>query len=408
MNILVFKLPIATALQEVGSESLLQWKKLNKENVVLDSGQIELSSAHTLCINIRCVFLIPVNYVHFSHVDIKAKNNKQLIKALPYALEEEFSEDIENLHFATASFSRNHPVNVVAINRDLFVQFLQTLTDAKLIPDIVTADIYSIIKRSQTEWDVLVEEGQVLARTSEHAGFSCSLEDLPDYLNMSANDSLQPVDIMNLYTSSSIHLDDGLFSDLQQIDIKINPAPTMTQGLDVNHINLLQQDFASKKSQLNTIAAWHLPIGLTLGLFFMAIASTFLELVYLKNTDAELNANIEKTFIQVFPDTQNIVNPHVQMQQRLREIIEKNNTQPSSFLKLLHHSSHAIIDRPGMVLMNIAYAQSKLSLDIRAPDIQILEKVKSDIHNEQVKAVVQSVNSIDQQVEARIVVEELY
>ena len=82
--------------------SWLVWSAVNKE--IIASGQLacadELSALSERLGRRPVVALVPAADVVLSEVLLPAKPNRQIIQALPYMLEEEHAEDIEQLYLA--------------------------------------------------------------------------------------------------------------------------------------------------------------------------------------------------------------------------------------------------------------------------------------------------------------------
>ncbi len=49
------------------------------------------------------IFIVPQHWVYQTHIDVADKNAKQLLAAAAYQLEDQFAEDVDNLHFAQGS-----------------------------------------------------------------------------------------------------------------------------------------------------------------------------------------------------------------------------------------------------------------------------------------------------------------
>ena len=131
------------------------------------------------------------------------------------------------------------------------------------------------------------------------------------------------------------------------------------------------------------------------------------EMLQLSKLNESLNQQIESSFRSAFPDIKNIVNPRIQMEQRLTELKDREQHKGASFLKLLHSSSRAFVDISDATLTEVRYQSSRLSLSVTAPDIQIIDSLKIAMQEQKLNAEVQTIRTTDQQVEAQINIEVL-
>jgi len=105
--------------------------------------------------------VVPGEWVTSHQVTLPAKTRKQFTAALPYALEESISEDIENLHFVCANWKAGEPCTVQVVAKDKMQEW-QALANhfrlpiQQLIPDHILlpfhdAANYSIARLSESD-----------------------------------------------------------------------------------------------------------------------------------------------------------------------------------------------------------------------------------------------------------------
>lgn len=129
--------------------------------------------------NCRVVLLIPSEEVSLHQVALPMANNKQMVKAIPYALEDSLAENIEALHF---SFYREHAdsdVNVAAINIQRLRQWYDTAQQEwKIRPHIILPDFFAL-PANETTSSLLVNSERSLYRYNSFLGISCNSDLLP-------------------------------------------------------------------------------------------------------------------------------------------------------------------------------------------------------------------------------------
>ena len=396
-------------LQDVKSDVEVEWRHVSLENNEIqtkDSGLVKLADVQPLLVHTHCVFFIPHMYLYLTQVEINTKNKKQLKKAVPYVLEDDLSEEVEDLHFALANNINESSLGVMVINRNLLSQFISVLREYECEPDIITSDVFNLPWRDTREWVILIQSEYVLARIGEYAGFDCSSSDFLHYLKMSLQNISEDLERINIYQTESGELDNEVLEYLQEINIEVKHCIGSPETFDENAINLLQQEFSPEKNS-NIFQSWALPLSFLAVIFSLLMVSNAWEVLRLSKLNDSLNQQIESSFRSAFPDTKNIVNPRIQMEQRLAELKGQEQHKGASFLKLLHSSSLAFADNSDAALTEVRYQSSRLSLSVTASDIQIIDSLKIAMQNQKLNAEVQTIRTTDQQVEAQINIEVL-
>ena len=186
-----------------------------------------------------------------------------------------------------------------------------------------------------------------------------------------------------------------------------SPASFVRGFIEEDCINLLQGSYAKADKTHKTVRPWKIAAALAAIWFVIAFAHVGLEYSRLNKLDAKLTAEIENVFSRTFPDARNIVNPRVQMQQRLKKLTSNEaSTSDADFLKFLHQSGYELYKNQDVSITDIQYKNNQLSLDIKTKDIQILEAVKNKLRSKQINAELQAAKSVDDYVLAKMLVKE--
>ena len=404
MDTVFFRLPMPTCLRDLNADTALHWQQVDSEYQILASGVTDLSAAYQLTTQHRCVFLVPVAEVYLTQLTLKTTNKKQLYQAVPYALEEELSEDIEQLHFALNTHSQSGVTSVMVMNRARLQELNDLLNQYQLTPEIITADIYNLSWQDASSWSCLIEHEHALVRTALADGFCCACSELSQYIDLSIKHTEHTPEQLRIYAAADTP---GLTTDIAGIALELHNTPSVCQQFESTHINLLQQEFAVQKTQLTSVKPWMTAFALTVALVMLLLLGNVIEVARLNALDKQLNQAVEATFRQAFPEVVNIVNPRVQMEQRMADIAAQNQQkQRSLFLKLLHHSADSMRTHADSAIVDIHYKASQLSLDIIVPTIQVLEALTTTMQSKQMNVEVQTARNEAQHVEARIIVEE--
>jgi len=119
-----------------------------------------------------------------------------------------------------------------------------------------------------------------------------------------------------------------------------------------------------------------------------------------------LRMQIEETFRKASPETKRVVNPRVQMQQKL-DALQKGAADEGGFLVLLGKTGNVLKDVKDIELGGITYRAGRLDLDLKIGNLQMLDQLKQTLTtNGDLKVEIQSVTTgADQRVQGRMRIE---
>ena len=390
----------------IDEDTSVRWVLETDDTEANNCGTVKLSHASTLIQDRRVVILLPIEHLYVTSVAVQTKNRKQLEKAIPYALEDDLTEDIEKLHFSLGKRTENGEIPVIVIARANLDHLIATLSAVNILPDIITSDIFGL-DWNKDQWTLCIDDNHLLARTSLWNGFGCETSDFTDFMQVAVSEDNATPNRIETYS----HPDENLekISALENIHFDDFWSPTaFIRGFNEDVcINLLQGSYVKADKQHKIIRPWKIAAGLAVIWIAISMAHVGIEYSRLNNLDAKLTAEIDQVFKRTFPEVKNIVNARVQMEQRFKDLTNtgKNNSN-ADFLKFLHQSGYELYKDPNVSITDMQYKNSELSLEIKTKNIQILEAVKSKLQSKNIKAELQTAKSVDDFVIARMQVSE--
>ncbi|MCK5719217.1 MAG: type II secretion system protein GspL [Thiomargarita sp.] len=352
--------------------------------------------------------LIPSTDILLTSVNLPTKSKQRIKQAVPYILEEQLIDDIENLHFAISSASGNIPIVVISKTQLQF--YLQQLKEHNLNPKILLPDVLAL-PYIENSWVILSFDDRLLVRIDLYNGFSIEEDALIFSLKMllAVPKTKLPEKILLLN-----QLDADLLNALASLDIPLEEATTkpnsltwMTQTLvsKTKTLNLLQGYYNVKNKISSYLRIWRLTAVLLLTLTILYFTEQAIEYKQLIQQSQTLDRQIKKTYQASFPESQRIVNPRVQMEQKLK-ILKSKNTQAqnknSHFLSILNQVTPIIIRIKGFRLKQIEYRQNYLNLQVEVANLQALELLKQNLNSLNLTLEIQSAVSQNNFVKSRL------
>ena len=393
-------------LHSIDEETSVRWILSSTDNSEENCGIVKLANIPELIHDRKIVILLPIETLYISTVTLQTKNRKQLEKAIPFALEDDLTEDIESLHFAYGQRSSDNQIPVMVISRNQLDALLSTLNELRIIPDIITADIFGLPWEHQSRWSVRIESNHAIVRTREWSGFACETSDIIDFINLASLENEQPPEIISV----KAHPDEDL-TELKklanvQVDEHWSPAAFVDGFEQSAAINLLQGSYAKEDKQHKTILPWKVAAGLAVVWIAITMAHISIEYYRYKDLDEKLTVEIEQTLLKTFPDIQRIPKGAARsmMEQRLNRLTSQtdSDSKHADFLKLLHQSGYELGKNQNVSILDFDYKNNQLSLEIKASDVQILENVKTRLKSRNIEAELQTAKTVDDHVLARM------
>jgi len=392
-----------------GESHFVKWIKLDSEgNPITRGAEARLEQVSSVTQNAHVIVLLPLQQMLLSIVNTRARKSKHLQKAIPFALEDEVADDIENLHFALGRRYGENDYPVAVIEKVTLDSVLETLASAGVYPDILTADVFALPFR-EGSWTILVEDDRALVRTSKLQGFTIDLHNLQQMLTSSLRQAEITPSELNIYRCDSPQ------SGVKSFTFPINtnelddcPPGLFADGLDENEcINLLQGSYQKKDKKHRQFAPWKIAailFGVWVGL---SMVSVLIDHARFSKEEKRLDAQIEQELRQTFPDIQNVTagNARIKMEARLRNFIaDTTSNSYAGFMELLALSGESMQQAGNITINTMNYRDGKLNVNVNSPDVQALDKVKQLLKTKNYFADIQSANTQGAIIEAQLVI----
>ena len=406
METLFLRFLANTENRVIDEDTLVRWVLVTDNSDTNDCGIVKLSNAAELIQDRKVVIMLPIEELYVTSVAVQTKNKKQLEKAIPYTLEDDLTEDIENLHFALGKRKDNGEIPVIVISKSHLDHLIKILSNVNVLPDVVTADIYGL-DWHEDQWTLCVDGGHLLARTEQSNGFGCETNDFSDFMNATLREQSEMPSKVLVYSHPDEKLEDVLKLPNVELDDFWSPSAFIKGYSHDASINLLQGNYVKADKQHKTIRPWKIAAALAAIWVAISMGQTAIEYSRLNTLDKRLTAEIDQTFKRTFPDVKKVVNARVQMQQRIKVLSSSGEaTSNADFLKFLHQSGYELYKDPNISITNLQYKNNQLSLDIKTKNIQVLEAVKSKLQSKNINAELQTAKTVDDYVMARMQVSE--
>ena len=363
------------------------------------------------------IVLVPPTEVLTLSVDLPAKGSR-LITALPYALEDQVADDVEELHFAPGKRQPSGALEVAVVARQTLAGWLARLHEAGIQPTSIIAENHGLARTPNT-LSLLVAEDQIYFNDGEELSFVISGMS-PSEAVLAAGvigdaDTQAPKHLL-VYCDAAVNerfeKDWALLRhELSSVDVNLLPdgilprlAVTVASG---EGINLLHGRFGPKTEVAAMFRPWKYAAIFLLALGVVGVIGKAADFYRLSVEHTALQQQFAAEYRALRPgDSREIVDP-VATVNSLRRSIGATGNAATIFLPSLMQLAEALQQNDAAEVEAISYRAGVIDVRLNAPDISTLDRIVQAVNaSGRFSASLQSADSVGDRVNSRIRISE--
>jgi general secretion pathway protein L len=364
----------------------------------------------------KVVALAPATQILLAAPELPPGSGVKLARAVPFALEELLTEDIDQLTFALGRRRPTGATPVAAVSRTVLQGWLSDLKGAGLEPLAMYPDI-SLMPESPGQTVLWLDKERLAVRRPGALPFAVELSPVSEALVV-AGVIADPLDTTSepkvpesavLYVTREdwarvqIELEQLIerFDSLKVQLLPDGPLPWLARGLGTTDaVNLMQGEFARVTDFGARWHQWRTPAALAAVLLAVHVAAQALQIHQVKHETVALDGQIANVFSATMPG-ETMQDPRRQMQLRL-DRIRRSGAGPEYFLRILKVLSDAIAVAPKTQIESLSYREGSLDMRVNAPSLAALSQLSQFIEKQGMKAEIQSSTPVANGVDAHI------
>ena len=305
---------------------------------------------------INDIVLVPTEQVLLVEVFVPGKKITDWKKALPFVLEEQLSQPIEQLFFAVlhrqVTGEKAGFISVAVVEKEKLTNWLYELKAHGLEQAQIVVDVFAL-PFVDNKLSSLQIDKRLLVRTDKHKGLAGS-----------ATWVKQILELEKKYSADDLEETSG-------VKDKIIPRSSIKE---LKKLTLRQGDFAIKNTNSSIWKLWMLPISLVVALLIMQMTSQFLQTNRYLEQEKLYKQHTAKLFHQMFPQTKRIVNIRAQTKAKMASFSNnKNSFGVAKILQSLEVDMLLLINEKSINVTNMQWKNKQLKLLIEAKNINILQ-----------------------------------
>ncbi|MCC5826829.1 type II secretion system protein GspL [Alkalimonas sp.] len=312
--------------------------------------------------------LVPAADVVLKEVALPAKPSRQILQALPYMLEDDVTEDIEQLWLALGAVRKDEEKylqQVALCKKAQLEQWLSWLTEAgfqprQLVPDALLLPTESLPAAIELNGSWLLRQGDWQATSIEQDWW-------PDYLKLAA-----------LPEITSYSPWPGFIAQPHQLAEPELPLALLARQAQQPALNLLQGEYAPKRAVNKSWQLWQ-PAAVLAGVCLtLYLTLTAVEGWRYGQQARALQQQAVQTYQAAFPG-ESVVNLRALVQRKLQQA--GLSQQEQHFLALLLDLQNNLASVTDMQLENLRFdaRRTELRFQAKADGFQSFERLKNQL-----------------------------
>ncbi|ABV85481.1 type II secretion system protein GspL [Shewanella pealeana] len=353
--------------------SWLVWSEQEQE--IIGSGELSDASALSTLTeragNRAVDVLVPASSITLTHVELPEKSQRQAVKALPFMLEENLAQNVDELHFVTGP-RNGEQLSIAVVAHEQMQAWIEWLNDAGLKAKCIVPDCLAL-PLAECDWAAMSFGKEILLRTGEGSGVS---------LTQSWMDVVLP---QLLATADHDNTTVAAYTDLQVSGAEVKSQPldlpmlVLAKGILNAPMNLLSGVYKPKKEYGKHLVLWRntaIAFGIVI---LLALVNKGLN-IHQMNSDADrLQAQSEQIYKQVVPGSSRVVNLRSQMESYVRTL--QGGGSGSEFFVMLSGMQEAFAQVPALKPTTLRFDSNRneIRMQVTAKNYEQIEKFKEII-----------------------------
>jgi len=375
-----------------------------------------LSLAAAVGRHAKVVVIAPATQILLAEPDLPPGAGVKLARAVPFALEEQLTEDIDHLVFALGKRRAGGGTPVAVVARDVLQGWLADLAAAGIEPTAIYADM-SLLPQNPGQSVLWLERARLSVRRPGKLPFAVELTPvtealivagvIADPLGTDADAHAMESAILYATREDWAAVQDEIenlaerFASLKIQLLPEGPLPWLARSLDgTDAVNLLQGEFARVTTTRVRWRRWRTAAALAAGLLAAHVAADAVQIRQASHEAAALDAEIAQLFSAAMPAVERM-DARRQMQARL-DRIRHGGPGPQHFLRTLEALTSALSSTPNTRIDSMSYREDSLDMKVTAPSLAALSQLSQLVGKQGLTAEIQSSTPAGTGVEAHM------
>ncbi len=409
--------------------SLASWALCNEQGELTSRiSTTPLAEITDISTTHHTVMLLNSSCLHINRVALPTQNRQKMLRAIPYALEDYIADDVENFHFVITTDRLQHKTAVVGIKKRTLQTIIDNFNNTGITIDTIIPDVLCLAGDNK-QWVILQHDENCYFQSGHYYGAVFNPELIPYVLqtSLTQDNTETPEKILVFTPNKKDHqqTDDALLENIHKIThqpdstdkeptIEILPIVYNEHPLvvfcgfykQVLPLNLRQGKFKTRRQNNKNWQYWRLTTIFASIWLVLHLGLSFFQYNQLKQKNRATHNLIRQTYQTAFPASKRIVNPRVQMEQKLKILKSTGNSQ-NGLLFLLKQSFGTLTGyKKNITLQSLNYRNRRMDVGFETKNLETIENLNRQLNlNHKIKASIISSSAEKNQVKGNLRIE---
>lgn len=307
-------------------------------------------------------------------------SRQRAVRAVPFALEDQLVEDVDDLHFCLGQRNAEGELAVAVVALERMQAWLQAFEEAGLEVEQIYPEVLAL-PYTPGAWTLLIENDEFMLRTGLQEGFGGELDNLSVLLESALQDAEDDRPLRLI-----------VYSDQEELDFEVPASLPVEQHVEPDATSLLARHLRVQDAIGLRIGAYSRRSGWSMHWQRWRVAAILLVLWVLADTGSlvlkrwqlaqqleRVEAAMVQTYRQAFPDggQLSMYNPRQQMESRLAAL--RRGGSDSGFLHLLQIAGPLLASESTVQIISLTYRNNGLDLELSASSLQGIDQIKQKL-----------------------------
>ncbi len=359
------------------------WQLIDKKGTpVGETATGQLSELAAAAKGRRVMLIAPGEALLLTTASVPSGSARTIAKALPYAVEEQLADDIEDLIIVQGPRDGDAPVPVAIVRSEQLDTWLKQLNESGIKPDWVIPEPL-LLPLLENEWSIVADFNRVVLRHGLYTGLACTPQQfqmlLPRLLREAPDQAIPRVRLWGGEQATEVG------EALERAGCPIEPMNE--SGLQAfgdipqkrHPMDLLQGYIQRDQNNVPNAGNWWPAVALLLLALCVHLGTSGYRYWQLEAQHKQLTQQTEALFKSTFPEVKRLVDPLVQARQQLEKRQKHTGQGSDTLLDLLYRIGQVGQAQKGIAFTGMEFRQRVLNLQLTAKSVAEIEQFKQQL-----------------------------
>lgn len=361
------------------------WQLIDNAQPVGPVGRGQLEDAMRPAHHAHVVVLVPTEDVFVNYVELPGRNRQKLLKAVPFVVEDQLVDDVEDMHFALSPQAINGRYLVTAVEEKMLDYWQSALRAAGIHAEAMMPDVLAL--PGEQAWTVLLEPERALVRTPVGM-FASDVENLPLLLSnlyqQAAADKPEEITVYECGRANHVAMLQAITSDMRfnvQTCTDGIFGIVAKQNLVRSVVNLLQGEYSVERNLKKYFKPW-----LTAGSLFLVwvawqLSFNIFNYIKLNSQSNQLDEQLAQVYKTAFPNGKKPggISERNDMERRLKELRKQQGAGGGGLSEMLVQTGPVLKEMQGMNIKSLRYIEGRMDIELSLKSSSELDPLKDRI-----------------------------